>query len=116
MLDPQLFRTDLTAVKQQLDRRAYAFDSAAYEALESRRKEIQVKTQALQNERNKSSKSIGQAKAKGEDIQPLLDQVQHLGDTLKEAEAELSGIQQEMTTLMEALPNFLDEVVPAGKD
>ncbi len=116
MLDPHLFRTDLDAVKKQLDRRSYEFDTAAYEALETRRKTVQIKTQELQNERNKSSKSIGQAKAKGEDIQPLLNQVQHLGDQLKEAETELSGIQLEMVGIMEAIPNFLDEAVPAGKD
>ncbi len=115
MLDPHLFRTDLNAVKQQLDRRSFAFDTAAYEALESRRKTVQIKTQELQNERNKSSKSIGQAKAKGEDIQPLLDQVQHLGEQLKEAETELSEIQQEMLKIMSAVPNILDETVPAGK-
>lgn len=116
MLDPHLFRTDLNAVKQQLDRRSFAFDRAAYEALEVRRKTIQMKTQELQNERNTSSKNIGQAKAKGEDIQPLLDQVQNLGEQLKQAETELSEIQLEMTTLMSAMPNFLDEAVPAGKD
>jgi len=115
MLDPRLFRTDLEQVKHQLDRRSYAFDTAAYEALESKRKEVQINTQELQNEKNKSAKGIGQAKAKGEDIQPLLDQVQHLGDQLKAAETELSDIQQQMTALMEAIPNFLDEVVPAGK-
>ncbi|MCF6203424.1 MAG: serine--tRNA ligase [Methylococcaceae bacterium] len=116
MLDPQLFRSDLNAVKQQLNRRSYDFDTAAYEVLEANRKAIQVKTQDLQNERNKSSKNIGQAKAKGEDIQPLLDQVQYLGDQLKKAETELSGIQQQITAIMEAIPNILDEVVPAGKD
>jgi len=116
MLDPHLFRTDLDAVKKKLDRRSYEFDTATYEALETRRKTVQIKTQELQNERNKSSKSIGQAKAKGEDIQPLLDQVQHLGEQLKEAETELSEIQQEMVGIMEAIPNFLDEAVPMGKD
>jgi len=116
MLDPRLFRSDLDEVKKQLDRRSYAFDTNAYEGLESRRKAVQINTQELQNEKNKSAKSIGQAKAKGEDIQPLLDQVQHLGDQLKQAETELSDIQNEMTALMEAIPNFLDEVVPAGKD
>ena len=115
MLDPHLFRTDLNAVKQQLDRRSFTFDTAAYEALESRRKTIQIKTQKLQNERNKSSKNIGQAKAKGEDIQPLLDNVQHLGEQLKEAETELSEIQQEMQGIMSAIPNILDDAVPAGK-
>jgi seryl-tRNA synthetase len=116
MLDPQLFRTDLNAVKQQLDRRSFSFDTVEYETLEAKRKTVQIKTQELQNERNKSSKSIGQAKAKGEDIQPLLDQVQHLGDQLKEAETELSEIQQQMMVIMAAIPNLLDEVVPEGKD
>jgi len=116
MLDPRLFRTDLDEVKKQLDRRSYAFDKKAYESLESKRKAVQISTQELQNEKNKSAKSIGQAKAKGEDIQPLLDQVAHLGDQLKQAEAELAEIQNEMTALMEAIPNFLDDVVPAGKD
>ncbi|WP_031432438.1 serine--tRNA ligase [Methylomarinum vadi] len=115
MLDPRLFRTDIDLVKQQLARRAFDFDSAAYEELESRRKEIQVKTQELQNERNTRSKSIGQAKARGEDIQPLLDQVQHLGDELKAAESELAEIQGKMTAILEGIPNILDESVPNGK-
>ncbi len=115
MLDPRLFRTELEYVKQQLDRRSFEFDSTAYEALEARRKEVQIKTQDLQNEKNKSAKSIGQAKAKGEDIQPLLDQVQHLGDQLKAAESELAEIQADMSAIMEAVPNLLDEQVPVGK-
>jgi seryl-tRNA synthetase len=116
MLDPRLFRTDLENVKKQLDRRSFTFDMAAFEALESQRKTVQIRTQELQNERNKSSKSIGQAKAKGEDIQPLLDKVQNYADQLKESENELADIQQEMTALMSAIPNILDELVPAGKN
>ncbi len=115
MLDPRLLRTDIELVKQQLKRRAIDFDSSAYEALETRRKEIQVKTQDLQKERNTRSKSIGQAKARGEDIQPLLDQVQHLGDELKSAENELADIQGKINAILEGLPNFLDDAVPAGK-
>lgn len=115
MLDPRLFRSDLDFVKQQLDRRQFAFDSEQYLALENRRKEVQVKTEYLQSERNSRSKTIGQAKAKGEDIQPLLAQVQDLGDQLKAAEDELSEIQAGMTALMESIPNILDEAVPAGK-
>ncbi|MGR9051908.1 MAG: serine--tRNA ligase [Gammaproteobacteria bacterium] len=115
MLDPRLFRTDLAFVEQQMARRAFDLNSDYYSDLESKRKDIQVKTQELQNERNSRSKSIGQAKANGEDIQPLLDQVQHLGDQLKEAEAALSDIQDKMTELMEGVPNILDESVPDGR-
>ena len=115
MLDPRLFRSELEYVKQQLQRRNFDFDAASYQALEDRRKDIQVKTQELQNERNTRSKTIGQAKAKGQDIQPLLDQVQDLGDQLKAAENELFEIQTQMNALMEGIPNILDEAVPAGK-
>ncbi|WP_431066775.1 serine--tRNA ligase [Methylotuvimicrobium sp.] len=116
MLDPRLFRSDLDFVQQQLMRRAFEFNAAFYSELEAKRKAIQVKTQDLQNDRNSRSKSIGKAKANGEDIQPLLDQVQHLGDQLKAAETELSDIQSKMTELMEGIPNILDDSVPDGRD
>jgi seryl-tRNA synthetase len=115
MLDPRLFRTDLDFVKEQLIRRSFNFNPESYLELEARRKEVQVKTQELQNERNSRSKAIGQAKAKGVDVQPLLDQVQFLGDSLKSAETELSAIQVEMELLMEGIPNILDQTVPEGK-
>ena len=116
MLDPRLFRNDLDQVKMQLARRAFEFDAGLYADLETRRKEIQVKTQELQNERNTRSKSIGQAKARGEDIQPLLNDVQHLGDQLKEAETQLADIQTQLQEMMLGTPNILDGVVPSGKD
>ncbi|WP_150049501.1 MULTISPECIES: serine--tRNA ligase [Methylomonas] len=114
MLDPRLFRSELEQVQQQLARRKFAFQADAYLALETRRKDIQVKTQDLQNERNSRSKAIGQAKAKGEDIQPLLDQVQDLGDQLKAAESELADLQNRLNALMEGIPNILDVSVPDG--
>jgi seryl-tRNA synthetase len=116
MLDPRLFRTELDFVSTQLARRGFAFDADAYATLEARRKEIQVKTQDLQNQRNSNAKAIGQAKAKGEDVQPLLAQVAELGDELKAAETELASIQAEMDTLMSGIPNILDESVPEGKN
>ncbi|MDP3837452.1 MAG: serine--tRNA ligase, partial [Methylococcales bacterium] len=116
MLDPRLFRTELDFVKAQLARRNFAFDADAYIALETRRKDVQVKTQELQNQRNSNAKAIGQAKAKGEDVQPLMNQVAALGDELKAAETELTRIQAEMDSIMSGIPNILDEAVPAGKD
>jgi seryl-tRNA synthetase len=116
MLDPRLFRTELDFVKAQLARRSFAFDAEAYTALEARRKDVQIKTQDLQNQRNSNAKAIGQAKAKGENVQPLLDQVAELGDALKAAETELARIQAEMDSVMSSIPNILDAAVPEGKD
>ena len=96
MLDPRLLRADINAVKVALSHRKVALDVDLYSALETQRKALQVKTQELQNERNSRSKAIGQAKAKGEDIQPLLAAVQSLGEQLKEAEQALNEIQEQL--------------------
>ena len=116
MLDPHLFRNELDFVTTQLTKRNFAFNPQSYSELEARRKVVQTKTQELQNARNSSSKAIGQAKAKGDDVQGLLDQVANLGEELKTAETELSAIQSEMDALMAGIPNLLDLSVPEGKD
>ncbi len=114
MLDVKLLRANINDVAEQLKRRNVDLDVEAFNTLESRRKELSVSTQELQNERNKSAKSIGQAKAKGEDIQPLLDQVADLGGQLKAAEDELAALNSSIHEMMMGLPNLLHETVPAG--
>ncbi|MBQ0725615.1 MAG: serine--tRNA ligase [Cycloclasticus sp.] len=116
MLDPQLLRSEPEQVKLAMQRHGADLDVDALNALESRRKAIQVRTQSLQNERNTRSKSIGIAKANGEDIQPLLDSVAQLGDELKAVEAELSEIQTSIHAIQCSLPNLLSDDVPTGKD
>lgn len=116
MLDPRIVRTELDKVVEQLQRRNFAFPKDNYLELENRRKTVQVKTQELQNERNTRSKQVGQAKAKGEDVQPILAQMQHLGDELKTAEAELGQIQAELDAMLTVMPNILDGSVPDGKN
>ena len=115
MLDIKLLRNDIDAVAKQLAKRSFTLDTQAFQALEDKRKTLQTTTQDLQNERNTRSKSIGQAKAKGEDIQPLLAEVADLGDKLKSAEQDLSALQTEIDSIVMGLPNLLDEAVPAGK-
>ncbi len=116
MLDPRLFRGDLDNTAAQLARRGFVLDVEVIERLESERKVLQVQTQELQNERNQRSKAIGQAKAKGEDIQPLLDAVADLGDKLKQAEERLSELQDELNGILLGVPNIPDVSVPDGKD
>ena len=116
MLDPKLLRTDLQHIATQLARRGYELDVARVQSLEERRKALQVETQELQNERNTKSKSIGKAKAAGEDIQPLLDQVANLGDKLKVANDLLGEVQQEISDIALGMPNLPDDSVPDGDD
>jgi len=115
MLDIKLLRNDIKAVAKQLARRGFELDVDKFQALEDKRKTLQTATQDLQNQRNTRSRAIGQAKAKGEDIQPLLAEVADLGDQLKAAEQELSELQAEIDSIVMGIPNLLDESVPEGK-
>lgn len=116
MLDPKLLRTDIEAVAANLAKRGYELDVAGYQKLEEERKQIQVETQELQNLRNSSSKSIGQAKARGEDIQPLLDKVADLGAKLDAAKARQTEVMAKLDDIHFGMPNLLDDSVPMGKD
>jgi seryl-tRNA synthetase len=116
MLDAKLLRTDLDNTAIQLAKRGYTLDTASLIALEDQRKAFQVKTQELQSERNSRSKSIGQAKARGEDIAPLLAQVSELGASLDAAKAEQDTVLAKIEAIASAIPNLLDESVPEGKD
>lgn len=115
MLDPQLLRNNLEETAALLKRRGYDLDTKHFSELEEKRKTHQVDAQALQAERNKKSKNIGKAKASGEDIQPLLDEVSSLGAKLEEAEKTLNAVQDEMNDIMMSLPNVPDDSVPDGK-
>ncbi len=115
MLDPRLIRSELEQTAAKLASRGFTLDTAAVEALEARRKDVQVRTQDLQAERNTRSKSIGKAKAAGEDIAPLMAEVGKLGDALKAAEQELGEIQAEMEAIMLGVPNLPHDSVPVGK-
>jgi len=115
MLDIKLLRNDLDGIAGQLAKRGFKLDVSEFQALEDKRKVLQTATQDLQNERNTRSKSIGQAKAKGDDIKPLLAEVADLGDKLKTAEQDLSSLQTDIDAIVMGIPNLLDESVPDGK-
>ena len=114
MLDPKRVRSQTDEIARRLAIKNFTFDTATFEQLEERRRALQVRTENLQSEQNKRSKSIGKAKAAGEDIRPLLDEVESLKKQRSEAEEELRGLQEELTAFLAGIPNLPDEGVPAG--
>jgi len=116
MLDPRLVRDNAVAIADQLKKKGYDFPLDTYNALEAQRKEVQVDTERLQAERNQRSKSIGQAKASGADIAPLLAEVGALGEQLDAAKDQLAQIQAQLDEILLSTPNLPDESVPAGAD
>jgi len=114
MLSSKLLRGNIDFVVEQLKRRNFTFNVAEFNKLEEQRKVIQVQTQDLQNLRNTKSKAIGQAKALGENMQPLLDEVSDLGQKLDDAKSKLQDIQAKIEEIVMAIPNIPHESVPKG--
>ncbi|MCA0911785.1 serine--tRNA ligase [Marinobacter nauticus] len=114
MLDPKRVRTQTEEIARRLAIKNFEFDIATFEQLEERRRAIQVRTENLQSEQNKRSKSIGKAKAAGEDIKPLLEEVESLKQQRGDAEDELRSVQESLNAFFAGIPNLPDDDVPPG--
>ena len=114
MLSKKQLRNEIKKVAELLQRRGFTFDIEQYNNLETERKQLQIETQDLQNERNVQSKSIGMAKANGENIEPLLKQVANLGEKLESAKNTLTEVQHQIDEIELTLPNIPHESVPDG--
>src|SRR5690606_956981 len=116
MLDPRQIRTEPQTIAKLLLKRGFVLDVATIEKLEAQRRALQIETETLQNERNTKSKNIGKAKAAGQDVAPLLAEVEHLRDAMESKKAALDAVQAEFDALLQRLPNLPADAVPEGKD
>ena len=116
MLDPKLIRGDLPMLAGQLARRQFALDVEVLSDLEAKRKSAQTAMETLQAERNRVSKAIGQAKAKGEDTAPIMATVSDLGAQLDHQKVVFDDASQALQAVLMSLPNIPDETVPEGRD
>lgn len=114
MLDPKILRDDPEGAAKRLQTRGFQLDVAKLKALEAQRKALQIETQELQNERNKQSKEVGLAKAKKLPVEDLLKALANLGDRLAEKEKALEGVQAELQTVCDWIPNLPHTSVPVG--
>ena len=106
MLDIQLLRKDLPAAVAGLKRRGFAFDEAAFRALEDERKKVQARTEELQGKRKSLSSQVGMLKSKGEDASAVMKQVADMADELKAGEAALAANQEKMAAFLRVIPNI----------
>ncbi len=116
MIDPKLLRQDPQRIARALARRGVNLDLERLTRLDEERRRLQAETQQLQHERKQHSRAIGQAKARGEDIQPLLDEVAGLGERLKALEERLQALQREWQDYLLTLPNLPHPSVPDGEN
>jgi seryl-tRNA synthetase len=116
MLDPKRLRFEPERVREQLARRGFAFDLDKFTQLESRRKQLQVETEALQADRNARAKAMGIAKGQGEDIRPFIQEMFQLKLKVDANTEELTKLQAEFDEFLMNVPNIPHASVPDGRD
>ncbi len=116
MIEPARLRRDIQGVASRLALRGFTLDVARFEALDTRRRDLQAETERLRNERRTTSRRIGAAKAAGEDIAPLVAAVGGLGDRLSAAARDFDSVRAELDEFSRSLPNVPDASVPPGRD
>ena len=116
MLDPKWIRADPEQIAKRLKIKKFELDTKRLAVLDSQRKELQLQTEALQNERNSRSKAIGQAKASGEDISEILSSMESLKQELEQKKERLNSLQTELSDYLLGVPNVPADDVPAGDD
>ena len=115
MINIELLRENPQAVAERLFKiRHFKLDLEKFEQLDAKRKALQVETQTLQQQRNERSKQIGQAKAKGDDISPLLAEVSSLGAHLDASKLQTNATLDELNAFLLTIPNIPDDDVPEG--
>ncbi|MDO4226819.1 serine--tRNA ligase [Neisseria sp.] len=118
MLDIQQLRNNTAAVAARLAARGYELDTVRFEALENKRKQLQVRTEELQAARNSESKKIGALKGQGkhEEAEQTMAQVAQIKADLEQAAADYEAVQAELDAWLSTLPNLPHESVPVGAD
>ena len=114
MLDIHLLRKNAQEVADRLRTRPFAFDVAAFAAIEQERKQVQAATEDLQARRNSLSKQVGILKSRGEDASAVMAEVAQLPDRLKSLEARLTEVQVRLQDLLLGVPNLPHPSVPVG--
>ncbi|WP_314309226.1 serine--tRNA ligase [Kingella denitrificans] len=118
MLDIQLLRNDIQTTAQRLAQRGFVLDTERFGELEGRRKQLQIRSEELQAQRNSLSKQIGvlMGQGKKDEAEATKAQVAQLKTDLENIESELPQVQAALDDLLLRIPNLPHESVPVGKD
>ncbi|MDZ7841108.1 MAG: serine--tRNA ligase [Gammaproteobacteria bacterium] len=116
MLDPSILRRNPEFAAERLKLRGYDLDVERLRTLEEQRRTHQVRTEALQKERNEASKAIGYAKSRGEEAGELMARMKVVNEELDASSGRLEQVQDELASLLRGIPNLPHESVPGGRD
>ena len=115
MLDIKLLRSDFEGVEKALSTRNEEFDLSKFKDLDAKRRALLGEVEALKSEQNKASKQVPIMKKEGKDTTALFEEMKQLSDKIKELDAQVRTVDEELDAWMLTIPNIPHPSVPAGK-
>jgi seryl-tRNA synthetase len=117
MLDPAYVRAHLDEVRAGLRNRGLDPETvlAPFTALDAKRREMIPRVEGLKQEQNASSEEVARAKKQGLDPSALFAANKARGQQIKQLEAELGDVDQQLADLLMTVPNLPHESVPQGR-
>jgi len=116
MFDIKWIREHPVEFDNGMVRRKLEPKSTSLIALDRERRNVEARAQEIQADRNKLSKKIGIAKAKGEDVSHLIAEVSRSKTAQAEAEDKVRVKTEELIAAMSIIPNTPLDIVPDGVD
>ena len=117
MIDPKLLRSSPEEVARNLARRGYRFDVSRVAGTRGAAPPLADRDRPPARGAQRHAKAVGQARGRGEDIAPLMQQGRGAGrGSWSSAEQRFNAVQAQLERWQLELPNLLHESVPDGSD
>jgi len=116
MLDLKFVRANLDLVTDTLKNRGYDLDLSEFQHLDKKRRSILARLEDLRYQRNQVSDQIAVLKKDKEDASSLISEMKTVSKKIKEMEADLPKIVDELNKLLLLIPNIPHESVVIGQN
>ena len=116
MHDIRFIRKHPEKFTEAMQRRSVTVTADEILQIDRQRRGLQSEIQDMQSRRNAASKDIGTRKAKGQDDNGLIAEVNSIKAKLSRLEDEETALARRLEGYLLELPNILDVTVPDGSD
>ncbi len=114
MLDLKFIRQNRELVEQGIANKRVKIDFARLLELDEKRRGLLVGSESLKAERNQANQEIANAKKQGGPGKELIERMKEVAGRVKELDAELAAVEQELDTLLLTVPNLPHVSTPVG--
>jgi len=117
MLDIRLIREQPDLVRDNLAKRGMDLGRVQeITDIDERRRSAITKANALKKERNDVAMHIRDAKSSGIDVAPEIERMRAINGDITALDAEVKGLEEELSRLLMRMPNILHASVPVGDE